>query len=248
MLKAIIIDDEKRGITSLKWQLETYCADKIEIVALAHNGIEGIEMILKHQPNLIFLDIEMPKMNGFEMLQSLDEINFDVIFTTAYDQFAIKAFRFSAIDYLLKPIDDEDLQKAIDKVIEKQKAVSQEQLDILYERIGGKKIGKKNKIAIPTSSSLEFIEPENIIHCDSDGNYTHVHLKNAPKITVSKTLKEIESLLKDFDFFRIHQSHLINLDEIVKYNKSDGGSLTMSNNNELSVARSKKEELLNLFG
>ena len=182
-------------------------------------------------------------MNGFEILQELSEINFELIFTTSYDQYAIKAIRFSALDYLLKPIDREEFQKAVQKAVQRMQHPLPQQIEILLQKLSHPTIAI-NKVAIPTMEGLQMLFVENIISCSSDSNYTVLHLKNKQKITASRTLKEIEEMLEDYSFLRVHHSFLVNLNEIDKYIKGDGGYLIMSDGSNIDVSRSRKEFLL----
>jgi two-component system LytT family response regulator len=185
----------------------------------------------------------MPKMNGFEMLEQLDEINFHLIFVTSYDAYALKAIRFSAIDYLLKPVDREELQKAVQKVINRIEAPLPGQLKIILDKIQHP-AAASNKIALPTMERLQMVPVQSIISCEADDNYTTLMLKNNKKIVVSCTLKVIEELLEDQHFLRVHRSFLVNLDEVEKYVKGDGGYLVMSDGSQIYISRNKKEELL----
>ncbi len=246
MIRAIIVDDEEHCVETLRWQVEKYCPG-VDVVACAESGATALEAIYKYRPELVFLDIEMPRMNGFEMLQILPRIDFDIIFTTAYDQFAIKAIRFSALDYLLKPIDKDELRRAVEKMhTHPNRFISTHQLDLLLSNVSHARQGLQ-KIALPTLEGYELVQAESIVRCESDSNYTVVYFKNAPKMVVSKTLKEIEELLEGHHFFRVHHSYLVNLNEIKKYVKGDGGYLVMSDNVSVSVSRSKKDALLKLF-
>ena len=240
-LKAIIIDDESYCCETIATFLES--RDDIQIIAQCSNGIEGIEAIQKHKPDVVFLDVEMPKMNGFEMLQKLPSIQFEIIFTTSYDQYALKAIHLSAIDYLLKPIDEEELIHAIEKVRHRTNNPISQQLEILMQKLSepNKKI---SKIALPTLDGLEMTTIASIIYCESDSNYTIVHLKGANKIVVSKTLKEIEELLQDYSFVRVHRCFLVNINEVEKYKKGDGGYLILSNGASVDVSKNRKELLL----
>jgi len=240
-IKAIIIDDELYCCETIATFLERI-AD-IEILAQCSNGIEGIEAIQKHKPDLVFLDVEMPKMNGFEMLQKLPSIQFEIIFTTSYDQYALKAIQLSAIDYLLKPIDEDELLYAIEKVRQRSNKHLSQQLEILMKKLSEPK-SKISKIALPTMDGLEMVSIDSIIYCESDSNYTIVHFKDAAKIVVSKTLKEIEELLQDFSFVRVHRCYLVNINEIEKYKKGEGGYLILSNGACVDVSKNRKELLL----
>jgi two-component system LytT family response regulator len=240
-LKAIIIDDELYCCETIATFLEGI--NDIQIMAQCSNGIEGIEAIQKHKPDVVFLDVEMPKMNGFEMLQKLPSIQFEIIFTTSYDQYALKAIQLSAIDYLLKPIDEDELLHAIEKVRRRSNNPLSQQLEILMQRLA-EPISKISKIALPTMDGLEMASIDSIIYCESDSNYTIVHLKNATKIVVSKTLKEVDELLVDYSFVRVHRSYLVNINEVEKYKKGDGGYLILSNGSSVDVSKNRKELLL----
>jgi two-component system LytT family response regulator len=246
MIKAILVDDEKHCRETLSIQLEKYCSE-VQLLAQCNSAVEGLEAIAQYQPDVVFLDVEMPKMNGFEMLQQFSHIPFEVIFTTGYDAYAIKAIRFSAIDYLLKPIDKDELRKAVGKVSQTTGHNLNQQLDILLGRLGTKQVSLQ-KIALPTLDGFELVPIENILHCEADSNYTHVVLKNAKRVLVSRTLKEIEELLDGHAFLRIHHSYLVNLNEIVRYIRGEGGYVIMSDNTSISVSRSRKETLLKIFG
>ncbi len=245
MIKAILVDDEKHCRETLSIQLEKYCSE-VQLLAQCNSAIQGLEAIAQYQPDVVFLDVEMPKMNGFEMLQQFSRIPFEVIFTTGYDAYAIKAIRFSAIDYLLKPIDKDELRKAVGKVRQKTSNNLNQQLDILLGKLGTKQVALQ-KIALPTLDGFELVPIEDILHCEADSNYTHVVLKHAKKVLVSRTLKEIEELLDGHAFLRIHHSHLVNLNEIVRYIRGEGGYLIMSDNTSITVSRSRKEALLKIF-
>jgi len=195
----------------------------------------------------VFLDIEMPAMNGFELLEQFDEIPFAVIFTTSYDQYAIKAFRFSALDYLLKPIDQDELVAAVKKVGEQRHLPVAEQFQVLLKQIQGKNNGFL-KLAVPTAEGFELIPAEQIVYCEANDNYTHLFLKNKNKIIACRILKDIEAQLQDFSFFvRVHNSYLVNLNEVARYVRGDGGHLIMSNGTMINVSRSRKEALLKHF-
>ena len=242
MLHAIIVDDEPNCCEVLSTLLQKYCSE-VNITAVCYSGKEALQAIYEKQPDLVFLDVEMPKMNGFEMLERLQNINFDLIFTTSFDQYALKAIRYSAIDYLLKPIDREELQKAVQKVIQRSRKPLAQQLELLLQKVHHP-AAILNKIALPTSEGLQMIPVDSIISCESDSNYTVLLLKNKQKAIVSRTLKEIEEMLEDQPFARVHHSHLVNLNEISKYVRGEGGYLVMSDGSTIDVSRSKKELLL----
>ena len=240
-LKAIIVDDEPYCCEALATLLEDI--PEVQVEAISHNGGDALNAIKKYGPDLVFLDVEMPKMNGFEMLEQLPSVNFEIIFTTSYDQYALKAIRFSAIDYLLKPVDSEELGRAIKKVMQRTQKPIAQQLEILMQKIH-QPATPINKIAMPTMEGLQMISVESIISCESDSNYTILKLKSNKKVIVSRTLKEIEELLEEHSFARVHRCYLANLNEVEKYVKGEGGYLIMSDGSSIDVARNKKEILL----
>jgi two-component system LytT family response regulator len=217
------------------------------IVTEAADGAEALSLIKKHKPQLIFLDIEMPRMNGFEMLNELKEKNFHIIFTTAYDQYAIKAIKYAAFDYLLKPVDIEELKSAIERISNGLPLQTNKQAELLQQNIQHPK-KQLNKLAIPTLEGLLFFDINDIIQLEANSNYTIIHFSGKEKITASKTLKDFEDILPTDTFFRTHHSHLINLNYIKKYIKGDGGQIEMQNGNYVDVSRRKKEEFLKAIG
>jgi two-component system LytT family response regulator len=241
MLKAIIVDDEPYCCETIATLLQE--SRDVEIVSVCHNAADALIAIRKYSPDIVFLDVEMPKMNGFEMLEQLPQVNFEIIFTTSYDQYALKAIRFSAIDYLLKPVDEEELRTAIQKVIQRSQKPITQQLEILLQKIHQPST-PINKIAMPTMEGLQMIPVDSIISCESDSNYTILQLKNSKKLIVSRTLKEIEELLEEHSFVRVHRCYLANMNEVEKYVKGEGGYLVMSDGTTIDVARNKKEVLL----
>lgn len=246
MIKAILIDDEAHCLDTLSILLHEYCPD-VQIIARCRSGNEGLQTIKKSKPDLIFLDIEMPGMNGFELLEQFTEISFAIIFTTSYDQYAIKAIRFSALDYLLKPIDPNELVGAVKKVQEQRHLPMAEQFQMLLKQIQNKD-HQFNKIAVPTVEGFELIPADEVIRCEADDNYTHFFLKNKSRTTACRTLKEMEEQLRDFPFFiRVHHSYLVNLNEVTKYVRGEGGYLVMSDSSTVNVSRSRKDALLKLF-
>ncbi len=246
MMTAVIIDDEPKGRLALKQKLHDYCAN-IQLAGEAENGEEGMKLIEKLKPGIVFLDIEMPRMNGFEMLQRLPEKNFHLIFTTAYDQYAIKAIKYAAFDYLLKPVDIEELKTAIARADANENNQTKKQVELLQQNMQHPK-KQLNKLAIPTLEGLLFYDISDIVHLDANSNYTNIHFINKTKITASKTLKELEELLPDDIFFRTHHSHLINLNYIKRYIKGDGGQIELQNGNFIDVSRRKKDEFLKAIG
>ena len=242
MINAFIVDDEPYCTEALAILLERYCP-QVHVDGIFFSGMQALGPIRERQPQLLFLDIEMPRMNGFELLEKVKDLDFELIFTTSYDQYAIKAIRHSALDYLLKPIDREELQGSIRKVEQRLKAPLSQQFDLLFQKLQSP-ANLFSKIAIPTMEGLQMVAVDSIIHCVSDSNYTVLTLKEKQKIIASRTLKEIEELLDDYSFLRVHHSHLINLNEVCKYIKGEGGYLVMSDESSVPVSRSRKEALL----
>lgn len=246
MIKAILIDDELHCLDTLSILLKEYCPG-VQIIAQCRSANEGLQAIKKQKPDLIFLDIEMPGMNGFELLEHFTEISFAIIFTTSYDQYAIKAIRFSALDYLLKPIDPTELAIAVKKVEEQRPLPVAEQFQMLLKRLQNND-HPFNKIAVPTVEGFEMIAADNVVRCEADDNYTHLFLKNKTKVTACRTLKEMEEQLRDFpSFVRVHHSYVVNLNEVTKYVRGEGGYLVMTDGSTVNVSRSRKEALLKLF-
>lgn len=246
MIKAIIIDDEVHCIDTLSMLLADYCPE-VDVVDKCMSAKKGLEAIEELKPELVFLDIEMPVMNGFEFLEQFNAIPFSVIFTTSYDQYAIKAIRFSALDYLLKPIDPKELITAVQKVQEKKMHPSPEQFRMLMDQVHNKG-NKITRVAVPTSEGFELILAEEIIYCEANDNYTHLFLKNKRKLIACRTLKEIEEQLTDFaSFIRVHHSYMVNLNEVNKYVRGEGGYLIMSDSTTVNVSRSRKDALMRLF-
>ena len=246
MIKAIIIDDEKDSIDTLKWKLDTYCP-QVNVIASFNDPTKGLEYLQQHQIDLLFLDIEMPRLNGFDILQELETIAFDVIFVTAYSDFGIQAIKFSALDYLLKPVQVAELQKAVAKYQDKtaQSMISNEQFSLLFKNVHLQKEGKTGLIPLSTKESIEFAEPDQIIFFESDSNYTHVHFKDGRKKLIAKTLKEFDLMLSDAGFFRPHHSYLVNLKQVKEYMKIDGGYLIMKNGIQVPVSKGRRESFLN---
>lgn len=246
MITAIIIDDEAKGRLALREKLAAYCK-QVHVIAEAGNGQEALLLIQQHKPQLVFLDIEMPRMNGFEMLNALPEKNFHLVFTTAYDQYAIKAIKYAAFDYLLKPVDIEELKIAVEKIEQKESHQTQSQSALLQQNMQHPK-KQLNKLAIPTLEGLLFFDINDIIHLEANSNYTFIYFSGRSKITASRTLKEFEDILPAEIFFRTHHSHLINLNYIKRYIKGDGGQIELQNGNVVDVSRRKKEEFLKIIG
>ncbi len=244
MVKVLIVDDEQHCIDRLSKLLYPSHSNLLEISGTALTVEEGVEKITSLNPDLIFLDVQIDDKTGFDLLRTLPEINFAIIFTTAYEKFAIQAIKFSAIDYLLKPIDDADLNAAIVKFMkERSQKLTAQKIDILLENTKNKKDLPK-KIIVPTVNGFEFLEIADIARCKSDINYTTIYLKDKHKLVVAKTLKEFEELLSGHPFFRVHNSHLINLNFIKSYNKGKGGSVILTDGTEIEVSFRRKDDFL----
>jgi two-component system, LytTR family, response regulator len=241
-----LIDDENNALEVLEMQLNRHCTT-VNIVASCNGGEKGIEAIKKFSPDVVFLDIEMPHINGFDVLKATEAYDYEVIFTTAYDQFAIKAFKFLALDYLLKPIDVDELKAAVAQVKNKAGTSDLEQkIQVLFQQLQAQAL-LTDKIALPWGDTMQFVLPDEIIRCESDSNYTHVFLANGKKITIAKTLKEVEQNISGGPFFRIHQSHLINLNHISKYLKGENAYVIMNDGTQIGISRNKKVAFLETF-
>jgi len=242
-MNCILIDDENHCIKTLSNLLETNFPF-VNILATCNESIKAHDLIRQHHPDFIFLDIEMPFLNGFDLLSKFEHLYFDVIFTTAYDSYAIKAIKYSALDYLLKPIDKEDLAFAIEKIKNKQSNISHAQVQMAMA-VHSKQL--PDTIALPTSEGLNFASVNDIVCCMADGSYTRMHMIDRSEILLSKTLGDIGELLIEYDFFRIHHSTLINLKQVKKYIRGEGGKVVMRNGKSLLVARARKTDFLNVF-
>lgn len=248
MYRAIIVDDEKGGREHLATILKEFF--DIEIKAHASNAKEAITAIEEHQPDLLFLDIEMPGENGFDLLEKLENINFDVIFTTAYDHYAIKAIKYSALDYLLKPIDANELEAAINRFKSKirNQELTNNKLKTLLNNLSSGDSGQEQKIVIHDGEGLNFIKIKDIIRFHSEGSYTDVHVVGQDKhFVTSKQIGEYEEMLLNEQFYRIHRSYYINLLHVKKYVRGDGGYVIMSDGSKLEVSRRKKAEFIQLL-
>ncbi|OJJ20312.1 DNA-binding response regulator [marine bacterium AO1-C] len=244
MLKALIIDDEAKARRILHELLKEYCP-QVEVVADADDVPNAVKAIHKHQPNLVFLDIEMPGYTGFQLLDFFDQINFEIIFTTAYREYAIQAFQVSAIDYLLKPIQIELLIKAVEKVQGQLKPPQiNERINTLKNNLSQEHI---TRIALPVSEGLLFVEVDEIVYLNAEGAYTQIFLEGGRKVLVSKKIKSFEKVLDHPGFFRTHRSYLINLNRVKQYVKQDGGYIIMDNGDTVSLARERKEAFLKVY-
>ena len=246
MVRCVLIDDENNSLEMMEWLIKTYCP-QVSIDAMCNSSEKGIEAIKKYKPDVVFLDIEMPHMNGFDMLEQFDKLFFDVVFCTAYDQFAIRAFKYSALNYLLKPVDPADLQETIRRLEEKKSSPSKEQIEMLLQNIRSNTKPVVQRIALTTNDGMIFVSTQDILYCEAESNYTYVVLKGGKKVLVSKVLKDIDETLSGNDFCRIHNSYLININHIKKYVRGDGGYVIMENDVTISISRSRRHEFMELF-
>jgi two-component system, LytTR family, response regulator len=248
-MRTIVIDDEPKNIRILKKMLTDFCQE-VTLVGDAENARQGIEIILKEKPDLVFLDIEMPYGNAFDMLDKLKPVDFEIIFVTAFDNYTLKAFKYSALDYLLKPVSIEELVAAVKKAAQRHKQVH----SLIASQVSNflqtmqKSDSNLHKIALPSKEGLVFIKLADIIRCEASAGYTSIHLKGAEKIISSRNIREYEDLLPDASFFRAHNAHLINLNFVKKYHKGRGGYIEMEDGALIEVASRRKDELLLRFG
>jgi two-component system LytT family response regulator len=246
MIKAVIIDDEENNIGALQSLLTQFCPE-IDITGTAGNARQAFTVISELQPQLVFLDIEMPMGNGFDLLEKLMPVNFEVIFVTAFDQYAITAFRYSALDYLLKPVSIDDLKRAVSRsVIRIAEKNVNNRIETLINNFRNEAQGLK-KIGLPTAEGLIFEAIENIIHLQAESNYTLVFIRNKKKMTITKSLKEFEDLLPASIFCRLHHSHIVNLNYITRYYKGRGGYVELSDGTTVEVSTRKKDDFLEKF-
>ena len=245
MIKTIIVEDEKHNRELLERLLQQHFPD-LDIIHKATNVSEGLAAIRHQQPALVFLDVEMPDGNAFDLLTQIKEIDFEIIFVTAYDHYALQAIRFCAIDYLLKPIKVPELVEAVNKV-KNNLALKWENIRLkqLIQNLD-KKSGDK-RLALPTADKTVFIPIREIIRCQGENNYTSFYLSSGERLLVSKTLKEFEEILQDYDFARVHQSHLVNLKMIESYHKNQGGYLIMQDGSKISISRHRKDKVIHLL-
>lgn len=243
-LRSIIVEDEKHSRETLKQLLAEYCQG-VEIIYAAASISEAEMAIKAHHPDLVFLDIELKTGTSFELLESLENINFEIIFTTAFDQYAIRAIKFSSLDYLLKPIDLDELRSAVEKAkLSRGNKAHQQQLELLIDNL---KKARPGRICLATQEGLEFVDTDKIVYCKASGSYTEFILAESKKILVSKHLKEYENLLDKQQFMRVHNSYLINLEEVKKFVKTDGGYIVMNNGDAVSLSKGKREAFLEVM-
>jgi two-component system LytT family response regulator len=238
MLKALVIDDENRTRDLICKMINSFGLN-IEAVSGGENVKSGIASIEEHQPDLVFLDIQMPDGTGFDVLKGVSEKNFEVIFITAHEEFAIKAIKFSALDYILKPVDADELKSAVERALE---TIGQKKEEQQFEALQNNiQPNQKRKLVLKTQESVHVVDLDSIIRCEADRNYTLFYLVDGKKILVSKTLKDYETLLSGHNFLRVQQSHLVNLDYVSRYDKGNGGSVVMRDNSEVPLSPAKRE-------
>ena len=244
-IKAILVDDEPRGLLSLHKLLEINCPE-VEVISTCSNAEEALMKIQQLQPNLVFLDIAMPGKTGFDLLKELSSISFEIIFVTAHNNYLVQAFHFSAVDYLLKPVDDDLLKAAVKRAGKRiEEKIGNPQLDIFLSNIQQRNGSQKMKLCIPSLKGFQVVEIMDIIYCEANGNYTQFHLGNRSTIVASKAIHEYEELLRDSSFVRVHKSCIINLEHVKEYIRGEGGSIILSDNTEVEVSRRKKDLFIN---
>lgn len=246
MIKCVLVDDEKDALEMMEWLLKTYCPEA-DIVAMCNTAEMGIEAISNHKPDVVFLDIEMPRMNGFDMLEQIANPTFEVVFCTAYDQFAIKAFKYAALNYLLKPVDPEYLKSTIQRVADKKAIPTREQFALLLQQLNRQSASTPSRIALTTGDGLIFVSTADIIYCKAESNYTNVVLTGGRKIMVSRVLKELDEALSGPDFYRVHSSYLIGINHVKKFVRGEGGYIVMDNDDNITLSRSRRQEFMELF-
>lgn len=247
MLRTILVDDEANSLSALTQKLIEHCPE-VTIIGSYTKPAECIQAINELKPDVVFLDIEMPGINGFKLLQQVDYKEFEPVFVTAYDHYAIKAIRFSALDYLVKPVDIDELKSSVERAVQKKNNSStNERLDLLLDHLSHPK-KDFNRIVIPSQDSLRFVKIDDIIYLEANMNYTYIYMTGNEKHVVSRTIKEYEDLLPVSNFIRIHNSYIINKDYLEKYERGDGGQVIMSNGVRLDVSKRKKADFLKAIG
>jgi two-component system LytT family response regulator len=243
-IKAVIIDDEIDALESLSFELSHYCP-QVSVLKQFNDPTQAIPFLQSEEIDVLFLDIEMPGMSGFELLSQLKKIEFEVVFVTAYDQFAIRAFEFNAIDYLLKPVQKDKLIQAVERIAKHQSSsLDKSTLKAIMTNIYSQTTERNKNIALPTSEGFAFVKVDDIVYVQAESNYCWVYTSNDTKYLLSKTLKSIEEMITSSQFIRVHQSYIINLDYAIKYVRGQGGYVVIKNNVQIPVSRSRKEELL----
>lgn len=242
-MKVYLIDDEINSLEAIAEMIRIVAPD-VQIIGKSYNPLDGLEQLRQNPPDLLFLDVQMPHLTGFQLLEKLGKIDFDVVFTTAYDQYAIQAFKVSATDYLLKPIDMDELERAIEKVRQRRRGLSEfSAFEKLFQQVQSKTT-EPRRLALPTLEGLIFLPFDDILYLQSDSNYTTFYTLKKERIVVSRTLKEYEEILERHHFFRVHNSYIINILQIQRYVRGDGGAVIMSNGTEIEVSRRRKDDFV----
>jgi len=246
MIKAVITDDEEDARVSLELLLKKFCPD-VEIIAICKGPLEALEFLKEQTPDLLFLDVQMPHMSGFDMLEKIEKASFQTIFVTAHDKYAIKAIRFSALDYLLKPVDVDELLSAVERVREsKGKEQDSSGLDSVLHNVKNR-LGTQGKLAIPHSKGMDFINLQDLIYCRAEGSYTRIYLDGKEPLLASKGLKEFANILDPKAYCRVHHSCMISLEHVQQYIQGEGGYVIMSNGDHVDIARRRKEDFMKLI-
>lgn len=245
MLKAILVDDQKDDILLLSTLLRK-AAPEVEIIGEFIDPKEAVEHMRQARPDVVFLDVQMRDTDGFEVLSRLGTRDFEIIFITSHEKFALRAIKAGAIDYLVKPVQPAELRAAIEKVLTRRSNPSAVQMEMLLNYFKPNK-PRVRRVALTASDHLMFVEANDIIYCESDSNYTTFYLKSGEKVVISKTLKDVEEILAEDDFFRIHASYLVNMKHVARFTRGDSGSVVMSNGQQLSVSRKKKDDFFEMF-
>lgn len=243
-IKTILVDDEPRGLSSLQRLLQYNCPE-VEVIGICQDAIEAKEKISQLHPQLVFLDIAMPRKTGFDLLKDLSPVNFEIIFVTAHEKFMLQAFRFSAVDYLLKPVEDDLLSEAVKRVAGRiDGKTNDSHLETLLQNIRNKEGPQKMRLCIPSLKGYQVVNLSEIIYCEASGNYTNFHFTGKPLICSSKIIHEYETLLEDCGFVRIHKSFLVNMQHVEEYQRGEGGQVVLSNGDVVEVSRRKKDLLM----
>ncbi|RAV99981.1 LytR/AlgR family response regulator transcription factor [Pseudochryseolinea flava] len=244
MIKTILIDDERDGLEDLQDLIKKYCTD-INVISVFSNPLEALAAIRRLNPDLVFLDVQMPGMSGFELLEQLSPVSFDVIFVSAFDRYAIKAIRFSALDYLLKPVDVDELMRAVTRVKERKSGAKFSIQSALHN--ASSRTGIVEQLAVPSTEGIDFFNTRDIIYCKADGCYTTLYLTGKQSKVVTRVLKDFEDFLSESGFFRVHNSFLINVSHVKKYVRGEGGHVVLTDDHEVDISRRRKEEFLSIL-
>lgn len=246
MINAIIIDDERTSRDTLRKMIQRYCPE-VQVIAEADGYQSGIQILKQYSPDVIFLDIQMPDGSGFKLLENINKLDFEVVFTTAYDQYAIKAIKCSALDYLMKPIDAAELKAAVEKVSQINiKPSVNKKVEVLVDSLKRPE-RYPDRIVLNTADTIHVVDSNNIMHCESDDYYTRFFFTDKTSLLISKTLKEVEEMLAGHNFIRVHKSHLVNISYIISFDKSTGGNLVLEDGSQIPVSRRKRDSLHDLL-